>query len=187
MLDAVHPGVEHDQAEADPGRHTCQQGTSGHLPHHVRPGKEPRTRHHCSDGFAAAYADLWCALPDVVFSGTLDRVEGNARLAQTSLAEEVAAAIEATDKEVAIGGAGLATEAIEIGLVDELHMFRNPVVVGGGTPFLPPVRHAIQLDLLETGTFASRVIQERTSSCGTGTFCVGPRCGIEQLNFCQYE
>ena len=49
------------------------------------------------------------------------------------------AALDATDKDVAIGGAGLAAAAIELGLVDELRMFRNPVVVGGGTPFLPPV------------------------------------------------
>ena len=55
------------------------------------------------------------------------------------MAEEAAAALDATDKDVSIGGAGLAAGAIELGLVDELRMFRNPVVVGGGTPFLPPV------------------------------------------------
>ena len=71
--------------------------------------------------------------------GTLDRVQGNALLAETPLAEEVAAALDATDKDVAIGGAGLAAAAFELGLVDELRMFRYPVVVGGGTPFLPPV------------------------------------------------
>ena len=40
-------------------------------------------------------------------------------------------------------------------------MFRNPVVVGGGTPFLPPVTEDIVLDLVETRTFGSRVIYER--------------------------
>jgi dihydrofolate reductase len=87
----------------------------------------------------AAFADVWCAIPKVVFSRTLDSVQGNARLAEASLAEEVAGALDATDKDVAIGGAGLAAAAIELGLVDELRIFRNPVVVGGGTPFLPPV------------------------------------------------
>jgi dihydrofolate reductase len=109
----------------------------------------------------AAFADVWCALPKVVFSRTLDRVQGNARLAEASLAEEAAAALDATDKDVEIGGAGLAAAAIELGLVDELRMFRNPVVVGGGTPFLPPVTEAIRLDLVETRTFGSRVIYER--------------------------
>ena len=40
-------------------------------------------------------------------------------------------------------------------------MFRNPVVIGGGTPFLPPVAEDIPLDLIETRTFGSRVIYER--------------------------
>jgi hypothetical protein len=60
-----------------------------------------------------------------------------------------------------LGGAGLAAAAIELGLVDELRMFRNPVVVGGGTPFLPPVTEDVSLDLIETRTFGSRVIYER--------------------------
>ena len=109
----------------------------------------------------AAFADVWCAIPKVVFSRTLDSVQGNARLAEASLAEEIAAALDATDKDVSIGGAGLAAQAIELGLVDELRMFRYPVVVGGGTPFLPPVTDDIALDLIETRTFGSRVIYER--------------------------
>ena len=77
------------------------------------------------------------------------------------MAEEAAAALDATDKDVGIGGAGLAAVAVELGLVDELRMFRNPVVVGGGTPFLPPVTDDIALDLIETRTFGSRVVYER--------------------------
>jgi dihydrofolate reductase len=87
----------------------------------------------------AAFADVWCVLPKVVFSRTLDSVQGNARLAEAVGGEEVAAALDATDKDVEIGGAGLAAAAVELGLVDELRMFRYPVVIGGGTPFLPPV------------------------------------------------
>ena len=109
----------------------------------------------------AAFADVWCAIPKVVFSRTLGSVQGNARLAEASVAEEAAAALDATDKDVSIGGAGLAAAAIELGLVDELRMFRYPVVVGGGTPFLPPVTEDVPLDLIETRTFGSRVIYER--------------------------
>ncbi len=109
----------------------------------------------------AAFADLWCAIPKVVFSRTLDGVQGNARLAEASVADEVAAALDATDQDVSIGGAGLAAEAIELGLVDELRMFRHPILVGGGTPFLPPVTADVRLDLVETRTFDSGVIYER--------------------------
>jgi dihydrofolate reductase len=113
-----------------------------------------------------AFADVWCALPKVVFSRTLDSVQGNARLAQAPLAEEVAAALDATDKEVEIGGAGLASQAIELGLVDDLCIFRYPVIVGGGTPFLPPVTEDVPLDLIETRTFGSRVVYERYRRAG---------------------
>jgi dihydrofolate reductase len=109
----------------------------------------------------AAFADVWCAIPKVVFSRTLGSVLGNARLAEASVAEEAAAALDATDKDVSIGVAGLAAAAFELGLVDELRMFRYPVVLGGGTPFLPPVTEDVPLDLIETRTFGSRVILER--------------------------
>jgi dihydrofolate reductase len=119
-----------------------------------------------TDELRAEFADVWCALPKVVFSRTLDSVQGNARLAEAPLAEEVATALEATGKDVSIGGAGLASQAVELGLVDELHMFRHPVVVGGGTPFLPPVSEDIPLELIETRTFGSPVIYERYGRCG---------------------
>jgi dihydrofolate reductase len=114
----------------------------------------------------AAFADVWRALPKVVFSRTLDTVQGNARLAERSLAEEVAAALDATDKGVSIGGASLGAQAVELGLVDELRMFRYPVVVGGGTPFLPPVSGDIALELVETRAFGSRVVYERYQRAG---------------------
>src|SRR5215204_5618844 len=110
------------------------------------------------DELGAAFADVWCAIPKVVFSRTLDSVQGNARLADASVTEEVAAALEATDKDVSIGGAGLAGAAIELGLVDELRMFRHPIVFGGGTPFLPPVAEDIALELIDTRTIGSRLI-----------------------------
>jgi dihydrofolate reductase len=113
------------------------------------------------DELQAAFADAWSAIPKVVFSHALDRVEGNARLATGSVAEEVAAALAATEKDVEIGGAGLAAQAIEQGLVDEFRIFRYPVIVGGGTPLIPSVTDQIDLRLIETRTFSSRVIFER--------------------------
>src|SRR3954454_2032689 len=71
----------------------------------------------------AAFADVWCAIPKVVFSRTLDNVQGNARPAEASVPEEAAAALDAPDKDVSIGGAGLAAAAFQVGLVDDLRMF----------------------------------------------------------------
>jgi dihydrofolate reductase len=109
----------------------------------------------------AAFADIWSALPKVVFSRTLGGVEGNARRAEGPVVEEVAVALAASDRDISIGGATLAAEAIRLDLVDELRILRYPIVVGGGTPFLPPVTRHLPLDLVETREFGSGVIYER--------------------------
>lgn len=118
------------------------------------------------DPVHAEFADAWSALPKVVFSRTLDRVRGNARLATRPVADEVAAALDATGKDVEIGGTRLAAAAIELGLVDELRIFRYPIVVGGGLPYLPPVADNLPFGLVETRTFGSRVIYERYRRAG---------------------
>lgn len=98
---------------------------------------------------------------EIVFSRRLNSVQGNARLARTSVAEEVAAAREATEKNVSIGGAGLAASALQLGVLNELRMFCYPIIVGGGTPFLPPVTEKVPLELVESQTLGSDVIYER--------------------------
>ena len=107
------------------------------------------------------FARIWQALPKIVFSTTLDAVEGNARLATGSLADE----ITGLDGDVAVGGAGLAATATDLGLIDEYGLLVNPVVVGGGTPFFPP-HHHIDLELVETRTFGSRVTYLRYRTAG---------------------
>ncbi len=119
-----------------------------------------------SDPDRTAFADVWDALPKVVFSRTLERVEGNARLAEGTVAEEVAAARDRADGHVSIGGATLAAEAVEHGLVDRFHLFRYPVVVGGGTPYLPPVAETIALDRVETRSFGGPVVLECYENAG---------------------
>jgi dihydrofolate reductase len=107
------------------------------------------------------FAAIWQRLPKLVFSSTLERVEGNATLASEDLAAEIAKLGQQPGAgELAIGGAGLAAKAIELDLIDEYRPFVSPVVLGGGTPFLPRgVR--LDLELLETRTFASRVVYLR--------------------------
>ena len=55
--------------------------------------------------------------------------------------------------------------SVDGGLVDELRMFRYPVIVGGGTPFLPPVAEHLALQLIDTRTFGSQVVYERYERC----------------------
>jgi dihydrofolate reductase len=104
------------------------------------------------------FARIWQALPKVVFSRTLDAVEGNAQLAGQGIADEVAAARERVEGDIAVGGAGLASTFVGLGLVDEFGLFVHPTAIGGGTPFLPPLEHRIELELVETREFGSGVV-----------------------------
>jgi dihydrofolate reductase len=108
--------------------------------------------------YALEFAEIWKALPKVVFSGTLDEVVGNTRLARGGIAEEVAELQERSGKDVAIGGVDLAAEAIRLGLVDDFRLFVYPVVVGGGKPFFPALTQSLPLQLIETRTFGSNVV-----------------------------
>jgi dihydrofolate reductase len=107
------------------------------------------------------FARIWKGIPKIVFSKTLEKVEGNARLARDGVAEEVTRLKEQPGKDLAVGGAGLASTCIELGLVDEYRLFVSPVVLGGGTPYLPDLEGRIKLELVETHTFGSRVVYLR--------------------------
>jgi dihydrofolate reductase len=118
--------------------------------------EDPATAEHVRE-----FARIWRDLPKIVFSRTLETVEGNARLARDSPAEEVARLKEQPGKDVAVGGAGLASTFAALGLIDEYRLFVSPVVLGGGTPFFPPLDERIHLELVETRTFGSRVVYLR--------------------------
>ena len=108
------------------------------------------------------WAALWKPLPKVVFSTTLSAVQGNARLASGGLAEEIERLrVEPGEGEIAIGGATLAAEAAELGLIDEYRAIVYPVLVGGGIPFFPQRERRVDLELVETRTFGSRVVYLR--------------------------
>ena len=105
------------------------------------------------DPISQDFATIWKALPKVVFSRTLTRVEGtNVTLATRGLAEELAALKERVDGDIAIGGATIAAEATRLGLIDEYRVFTYPVAVGGGIPYFP-VDVKLDLELVEDRTF----------------------------------
>ena len=97
----------------------------------------------------------------VVFSRTLENVQGNARLVREGAAEEVLRLKQELGEPLAVGGAGLASRLIAEGLVDEYRLFVSPVVLGSGTRFFPALEQRIGLELLETRTFGSRVVYMR--------------------------
>jgi dihydrofolate reductase len=107
------------------------------------------------------FARIWKPLPKIVFSRTLERVEGNATLASGDVADEVARLKEEPGGDLAVGGAGLAAELIERNLIDDYRLFVSPVVLGAGTPYFPAQEQRISLELLETRTFGGGVVYLR--------------------------
>ena len=108
------------------------------------------------------WAAIWKPLPKVVFSMTLSAVQGNARLVSGGLAEEIERLrAEPAEGDIAIGGATLAAEAAALGLIDEYRARVYPVLVGGGIPFFPQRGRRVDLELVETRSFSSRVVYLR--------------------------
>jgi dihydrofolate reductase len=107
------------------------------------------------------YARIWQAADKVVYSSTLDAVTSpRTRLERKFDPDAVRGMKESADRDISIGGPGLAAHALAAGLVDECHLFLNPVAVGGGTPALPAgVR--LDLELLDERRFAGGVVYLR--------------------------
>jgi dihydrofolate reductase len=104
------------------------------------------------------YAEVWRAADKVVYSTTLAAVRTpRTRLERAFDPAVVGAFVAGSERDVAVGGPGLAASALRAGLVDDLHQFLHPVVVGGGTRALP---EGVRLDLELVGErrFAGGVV-----------------------------
>lgn len=146
----------HNRHTEDLGAHLCGRRLYETMVYWETAHEDP-----AATEFELEFARIWQALPKIVFSTTLDAVEGNARLATAGLAEEVARLKEQPGKDLAVGGAGLASAAARFGLIDEYRLFVSPVVLGAGTRFFPPLDDRIDLELIETRTFRDRVVYLR--------------------------
>jgi dihydrofolate reductase len=112
------------------------------------------------------YADIWRATEKIVFSRTLDQVSSaKTRIEREFDPEEIRRLVADADTDLSIGGSELAGEAITAGLVDEYHLFINPIVVGGGTAALPSGAR-VELELADQRRFASGVIHVHYRSRG---------------------
>jgi len=146
----------HNQQTREIGAHLCGRRLYETMVYWETADANPSAAEH-----ELEFARIWKAIPKIVFSKTLTSVEGNARLVRDGVADEVAKLKDQPGKDLAVGGAGLASGLIRLNLVDEYRLFVSPVVLGGGTPYFPPLDERIDLELVETRTFGSRVVYVR--------------------------
>jgi dihydrofolate reductase len=112
-------------------------------------------------GLMGDFANVWQAAEKVVYSKTLDGVATAKTKLERHLDPDAVRAMKASAaSDLIVGGADLAAQAFEAGLVDECHLFIVPVIVGGGKPSLPTDMHA-ELELLDGRRFASGVVYLR--------------------------
>jgi dihydrofolate reductase len=107
------------------------------------------------------FAELWQAAEKIVYSKTLKAVStARTRIEREFDAEAVRQLKASAPTDISVGGAELASRAIEAGLVDEYRLFVAPVVVGGGKPLFPEdVR--VALELLDERRFGSGMVYLR--------------------------
>jgi dihydrofolate reductase len=104
------------------------------------------------------FADIWRAADKIVYSTSLGTVASTkTRIERDFDPASVRQMKETAARDISIGGPNLASQAISAGLVDEMHLFLNPVTIGGGTPALP--QHFFsELELLAMDRFDGGVV-----------------------------
>lgn len=105
------------------------------------------------------FARVWQRAEKIVFSRTLTSATArNTRVERDFNVESIRKLKQESEHDINIGGAELAAVALEAGLLDECHVFVNPVIVGGGKPAFRPASRR-NLELIETHSFSTGVVQ----------------------------
>ena len=104
------------------------------------------------------YTLIWQAADKIVYSKTLEAVSSaRTRLARDFDPEAIRQMKASAERDITVGGPELAAQAFKAGLVDECHLFVNPIIVGGGKQSLP--NHIrLKLELLDERRFANGVV-----------------------------
>jgi dihydrofolate reductase len=111
--------------------------------------------------FLVEFFQFWKQIPAIVFSSTLERVEGNARLERGDPVAVVTRLKEQPGPDFSVGGAQLVSTLMQAGLVDEYQIFLQPIFLGAGRSLYPPLNESIRLKLVETHVFHSGIVYLR--------------------------
>jgi len=118
--------------------------------------------------YVLEFAHIWKKMPKIVFSKTLEQVQGNARLVREDIAVEITTLKAQAGKDMVLGGPTIASTFMPLGLIDEYRLYVQPVVLGSGTPMFQALDNRINLRLVETRTFGSGAVYLRYQRAGEG-------------------
>jgi dihydrofolate reductase len=109
--------------------------------------------------FVQDFAEIWQAADKIVYSKTLESPSSPRTRIERDFDPEALRQLKATaERDLTVGGTQLAHQAIEAGLVDELHLFLVPVVVGGGKRAFADSDVLLNLELLDERRFANGTV-----------------------------
>jgi dihydrofolate reductase len=107
------------------------------------------------------FAEIWRAADKVVYSKTLETASSTRTRIERDFEPEAVRQLKATaERDLGVGGPDLAAQALEAGLVDEIHLVVAPVVVGGGIQAFPD-KVRLELELLDERRFGNGMVHLR--------------------------
>jgi dihydrofolate reductase len=111
------------------------------------------------------FAQTFVSISKIVFSRSLDCVEGNTRIVRANLRDEMLKLKQEQGKNILVGGVDIPSQLIELGLVDEYRFVVQPIVAGEGRRLLEGVSlpEKLQLKLVESKIFKSGCVALRYS------------------------
>ncbi|MCW2799321.1 MAG: deaminase [Aeromicrobium sp.] len=106
---------------------------------------------------ARDFAEVWRAADKIVYSTSLEAASTPNTRIERDFDPDTIRQMKATfERDLTVGGANLAGQAIEAGLVDEIHLLMSPILIGAGKPALPDAR--VELELIDERRFANGVV-----------------------------
>jgi dihydrofolate reductase len=111
--------------------------------------------------FMHDFAEIWRAADKIVFSKTLETVSSASTRIEREFDPEAVRRMKAeAGRDLTVGGPDLAAQAFQAALVDELHLFVAPIVVGGGKKSLPD-KVRLELEALDERRFGNGMVYLR--------------------------
>jgi len=110
------------------------------------------------------FAQAFDSINKIVFSRTLDKVEGrNTRIIRSNLEDEIVKLKQEQGKDILVGGVALPSQLIALGLIDEYHFVVHPIVIGEGRRLFEGInlQEKLQLKLIESKVIKSGAVALR--------------------------
>ncbi len=108
------------------------------------------------------WGTIWTAAPKILVSNSRTTAGHNTRIVGgADTIAQLAAIRDETDGMIAVGGATLATQLLQHGLLDELLLYTHPAILGSGRPLFDDITEPLECDLLEHAAFESGVAMNR--------------------------